>query len=97
MNSVPRFNTARHLLARAAQSLAIIRFSAVMAQSVTAQNYIVGILGKAPGTPDVSHLTHLNYAFASIILNSGSYYLQVVESDSKLIARVRAFKLAIRN
>ena len=54
-----------HLQKRTARYLTVAALSCALGTAEAATNYIVGYwLGS--GTPDVSHLTHLNYAFASI-------------------------------
>ena len=54
---------------------AIAALSCVLVKAQTATtNYIVGYW-EGSGTPNVSHLTHLNYAFASIVTGSAGLHL----------------------
>ncbi len=57
---------------RTIEYLTIAALSCVLVQAQTATKYVVGYW-EGSGTPNVGHLTHLNYAFASITGSSGSY------------------------
>lgn len=67
--------------------------SCVLAQGHPASKYVVGYW-EGSGTPDVSHLTHLNYAFASIVSRSGSYTCQLRRDAATLSAQFQQFKTA---
>jgi chitinase len=63
----------------------------VLAQGQMATPYIVGYW-EGSGTPNVSQLTHLNYAFASIVLKDGSYTCRLKRNAATLSAQFRSFK-----
>jgi chitinase len=65
----------------------------VLAQAQMATPYIVGYW-EGSGTPNVSHLTHLNYAFASIVLKDGSYTCRLRGNAATLTSQFQSFKTA---
>jgi chitinase len=76
----------------AVQYLALAALSCVLVKAQPASNYIVGYW-EGSGTPNVSHLTHLNYAFASIVQGSSGYTCQLPVAAATLTKQFKAFKV----
>src|SRR5277367_1071972 len=75
---------------------AIAALSCVLVKAQTATNYIVGYW-EGSGTPNVAHLTHLNYAFASIVTGSAGYTCQLTANTTTLTSQFKSFKASNPN